>query len=233
MALSEASHGFLVSLGVFVVLCPCIFYFILWPRLRDDEENLEHKETVVEVKKKNIDPPAIVIAATQSSEDSGVEASLASFTVDSQDLEAQDEPKMTRTLNDQSVSRSNLSSKLSHDHSVSEQATSVDVHICNSSSCELCRQKNSVTFVAAKPLEPQMIGKLRQGPTRWWEIGESFFDLYTQANRSNQTNRVPVDDDENFSTWGLWSRMSKSSKIIKTKRSRSLKYVSSDGDEGY
>jgi len=68
---------------------------------------------------------------------------------------------------------------------MADQQPTVDVHQCISSSCHICRRSRSeVSFVQAMALEDKMIGKLRTTPGRWWELGESFVDLYQQANRA-------------------------------------------------
>jgi hypothetical protein len=220
MALSDTGLGVLVCAAVFVVLCPCLFYWILLPNLYDDEEsttdNFEHEEVEFEKYKRKREHPAIVIGETQSSDDDS----------DTQDLEAQQEPKNTKRRNDPSFVNSIGNSRSSHETSVSEQATTVDVHVCNSSSCKLCRQKNDgVTFVTVKPLEPKMVGKLRQGPGSWWEFGESFFDLYTQANNPTGASRSTRDENDGSSIWGIPTKSSR--------KKRSVKMVSSDGDEHF
>jgi hypothetical protein len=60
------------------------------------------------------------------------------------------------------------------------QNCQVDVHACSSNTCETCTCKKEVQFIPAKPLEPKMVNKLRTAP-QWWDIGESFYDLYQQA----------------------------------------------------
>jgi hypothetical protein len=82
----------------------------------------------------------------------------------------------------------------SHQHRKSrrrERKKLVDVHVCTSTMCEACRcnseqiyPQQEVRFVAAQPLEPKMIKKLKNAPrdARWYEMGESFHDLYQKAN---------------------------------------------------
>jgi hypothetical protein len=85
----------------------------------------------------------------------------------------------------------------------------VDVHICPLKTCTLCRYANSsldtkekllnhkqhqqhqqkditggVHFIAAQKMESGMVKKMQSSSaiqSRWWEIGESFFDLYQRA----------------------------------------------------
>jgi hypothetical protein len=233
MGLSDGAIAAIVCVVFFVVCCPCLAIILIRFFGNEDEDELKNGSTVDDVEEEEEeeakpvrkDPRAIVVGEIQSTDD-GVETSLESFlTIDSsEDLEAQ-QKKRTGRSHDCSVGHS----RGSHDTSVSQQSTTVDVHICNSSSCLLCRQKNDgVTFVTAKQLEPKMVGKLQTGPARWWEFGESFFDLYQQAQASKDNRPAGEHGDEHASVWGIWSNKSRGSK-----KKRSLKKVSSDGDEDY
>jgi hypothetical protein len=231
MGLSDGAIAAIFCVVVFVVCCPCLAIIMIRICGNDEEDESKNESTVDDVEEEETEkvrkyPHAIVMGETQSTDD-GIETSLGGsfFTAGSEDLEAQ-QKKRTGRSHDYSAG----DSRVSHDTSVSQQSTTVDVHICNSSYCVLCRQKNDgVTFVTAKPLEPKMVGKLQQtGPARWWEFGESFFDLYQTA-QANKDNRPAGEyDDEQGSVWGIWSSKSKG-----IKKKRSLKKVSSDGDEHY
>lgn len=62
-------------------------------------------------------------------------------------------------------------------------ASRVDVHVCTSTTCDLCRQSKDVTFIEAEQLEQKMVNKLRATgvPSKWWEFGVSFVELYQLA----------------------------------------------------
>ena len=79
----------------------------------------------------------------------------------------------------------------------------VDVHVCPSKTCTLCQKKVDVTtsgrlkkkqqqekisggvqFIQAQKMETGMIKKLQSESavrSKWWEVGESFFNLYYRA----------------------------------------------------
>jgi hypothetical protein len=79
-----------------------------------------------------------------------------------------------------------------------QQLAQIDVHSCKSETCEVCRcrekqqqsQQQNVQFVSAQKLDPGMIYKLKNAPesARWWEMGESFYDLYQRAQRRAAKN---------------------------------------------
>ncbi|KAG7346788.1 hypothetical protein IV203_005857 [Nitzschia inconspicua] len=67
-----------------------------------------------------------------------------------------------------------------------QRMAEVDVHSCISKTCEMCRceeQQQQIHFVSAQRLDSNMVQKLKHVPesARWWEMGESFHDLYHQA----------------------------------------------------
>ena len=89
-----------------------------------------------------------------------------------------------------------------------ERRKRVDVHMCTSTMCEVCHGSNNnsnnqqqhqqqsshseqgvggITFVSAQPLDPKMIHKLQNAPyhAKWYEMGQSFHDLYQKANGRN------------------------------------------------
>jgi hypothetical protein len=47
--------------------------------------------------------------------------------------------------------------------------TTLDVHTCASTICEVCRKQQTPTFVSAIRLPPGMEGRIRSLPDRWWE----------------------------------------------------------------
>jgi hypothetical protein len=90
----------------------------------------------------------------------------------------------------------------------------MDVHVCNSSSCEMCKNKSKgVQFIVAKPLCKDTVDALRFLPSNYWNVGG---DLHT-------LNSARTADSDNETTI---SRASKESKRNK----RSTKMVS---DESY
>jgi hypothetical protein len=95
--------------------------------------------------------------------------------------------------------------------STSAKEPTMDVHVCNSSSCQMC-EKNSkgVQFIAASPLCKDTVDALRFLPSSYWNMGG---DLYT-------LNSARTADSDNETTI---SRASKGSKRNK----RSTKLVSS------
>jgi hypothetical protein len=229
MGLTSKERGMVVCISFMVIVFPYLAWIVLrrWYGNHDEklEESACNNNDEEDLPKKRKDPPATVVGETRSSGDD-VEASLTSPTVDS-DIEAQSKEK--RIGSKVSYDNSTGSSRASHDTSVSQNATTVDVHDCHSTTCKVCRQKSAgVTFVSVKPLEPKMVGKLRTGPPRWYEIGQSFVDLYQEANRPDRPSRHTTNDDENSTARSMFSRVSKGSK-----KKRSSKKVSSDGDENY
>lgn len=106
---------------------------------------------------------------------------------------------------------------------IPQDSRRVDVHSCQSKTCPLCRNKNKkrhVQFISAQRLEPGMIFKMQSGSardSRWWEVGESFFDLYQRAQvrtaqKEEQERMVAVMAEQKRrhkkenSVWGFSSR---------------------------
>lgn len=94
-----------------------------------------------------------------------------------------------------STSKTSQSHKEGRTREKKQPKAEVDVHSCNSESCELCRyreqRKQQVTFVAAQPLDSKMVQKLKHAPesaASWWEMGDSFYELYQQAQQRAATN---------------------------------------------
>lgn len=66
------------------------------------------------------------------------------------------------------------SSELSYDKSISmcrsETMNSLDVHTCQSGSCDLCRKNQEPNFVGVKKVVNEAEkGRIRSLPDRWWE----------------------------------------------------------------
>jgi hypothetical protein len=80
-----------------------------------------------------------------------------------------------------------------HHHQLQQQQKNqIDVRPCISETCVICKwkQRSQVQFVAAQKLDPKMVQKLKHAPenTRWWEMGESFHDLYHKAQRQTSAS---------------------------------------------
>jgi hypothetical protein len=231
MSLSDTGLALIICAVLFVVLCPCLVIRIARSLSYEEEDEKYESESGTSddeptIEKEEESPP-IVLGNTESTEDEGVEASLsASSSDDKRDIEDQRQKK-SEFRSAHAMSRSFDSSKQSQDTSSSHPGRAIDVHVCSSSYCEICQRRNGITFVSAQPLDPKMVDKLQAAPPRWWEFGESFFDLYQQANGLPRSDAQRKTNDEQSSICGRISRTKGSSK----KSKRSLKYVASDGDD--
>lgn len=125
MPLSEFAQAAIACFAVFIVLCPCLSFFIIWLSSRMGTPGGKFNPGSFD---------------TQDSGDSeGIEVFHESYPADREDIES---------------------------------------------------QKNN----AAEQLEPSMVDKLREAPAQLYEFGQSFFDLYTQANKpSGDATDAPAD----------------------------------------
>jgi hypothetical protein len=87
----------------------------------------------------------------------------------------------------------------------------VDVHSCNSRTCQMCNKNSKgVQFIAAQPLCKDTVDALRFLPSNYWNVGG---DLQTLSSART------ADSDDNETTF---SRVSKGSSSKRKKRSTKL-----------
>ncbi len=147
--------------------------------------------------------PQIVITKIECTD--GVETTLTS-SFDSGEINQRNGDNERKSIDEEhesndhklSCSSRSLQSKYSRDSttasvatSVSQNTTTMDVHECNSSLCTLCNSfgKKGITFVNVTTLDTNMIGKLRSQPLKWYELGQSFDELYREANRPDRERK--------------------------------------------
>jgi hypothetical protein len=197
-----------VFLGVFIVLCPCFVYLerrCVVNKTEDIDKGYEPDDGVEDYetekrRRENEDNdkelPAIVIGDTVSHETD----------------EDDDDYYLTRTRTGDLPRYEIRAGSHSHEDviknasSIREVATTVDVHVCNSVSCDICKknQTNKTEFVEAGPAI-DLVDRIRNLPNRWWEATyDTLFD-------KGAITMISVDDedDENQTTFSRWSKRSK------------------------
>ena len=162
----------------------------------DDDDSNDHEDSVM---------PQMVITQTQSTD--GVETKLTS-SFDTQDIiietdenikgfDEGHENNLVTVLDSLVYNPSRDSTTASGMTSVSQSTLTMDVHECNSIVCTLCKadaKKKPITFINVTPLDTDMINKLRTQPSKWYELGRSFDELYREANRPDRRRRNKVGD---------------------------------------
>jgi hypothetical protein len=101
---------------------------------------------------------------------------------------------------------------MTNSSSTSTIEPTMDVHVCNSSSCQMCKKNSKgVQFIAVEPLCKDTVDALRFLPSNYWNVGGDLYTLnsartadsdnetaISRASKGSKRNKSPT------SKTGLW-----------------------------